>query len=188
MKEALKTNPQFFDGAIYTKMGAWQDYLILAMSEAQALAWLQDQAKAYSNVIPDKVYPREHPETLVEFKPGVVRPVQMVNVCTFGYVEQQPAPRSALAFYEALIDGTETLGGIGDEYGPMALANLIYILGALMRQDAGGQDAGGYVELWDHYEDLTVLDCLNWIKAECPELAPAIQTGINACHIMPLEG
>lgn len=181
MKEALKTNPQFFDGAIYTKMGAWQDYLILAMSEAQALAWLQSEAKSYSCEMPQQVYPRENPETLAKFAPGVVRPVHMVNVCTFGYEQAQ---NNALAFYDALVKGTETFGDIAETHSVDTLSHLIYILGSLMENDKNGNDEA-YIELCgDAPEETEVRSLLNEMIAECPDLAPALNKGLSLCRVL----
>lgn len=101
--------------------------------------------------------------------------------------EERPA---ALEFYEAVIDGVETLGAVAEKHGPMAVVNLVYLLGGMMREDAGepGSKSGICVELWDHQDDLGLLDLLNEIKTESPELAPAIQLGLNKIHVMPLEG
>ena len=100
------------------------------------------------------------------------------------------APRDTAArFYQAILDGTETLGAVAEKHGPMAIVNLVYLLGGMMREDAGltGSPSGICVELWDHHDDLGLLDLLNEIKAECPELAPAIQLGLDKIHVMPLE-
>ena len=100
------------------------------------------------------------------------------------------APRDTAArFYQAILDGTETLGAVAEKHGPMAIVNLVYLLGGMMREDAGltGSPSGICVELWDHHDDLGLLDLLNEIKAECPELAPALQLGLDKIHVMPLE-
>lgn len=187
MKDAIKTTPMFFDAEIYPKIGGQgrgQRYLILAVSLEQAQSWLAHEADQLNGSAGEVVY-RGHTINTVK-KSGTAHSPHMVNVCTFGY---EPPENKALEFYDALIDGTETLGGVVEKHGPMAVVNLVYLLGGMMREDAGVPDSpyGACVELWDHHDDLGLLDLLNEIKAECPELAPAIQLGIDKIHVMPME-
>lgn len=120
---------------------------------------------------------------------GVIVPPDMPDAQPRPAEPAALAKPAALAFYEALIDGMETLGAAAEKHGPMAIVNLVYLLGGMMREDAGapGSPSGICVELWDHHDDLGLLDLLNEIKAESPELAPAIQLGLNKIHVMPLE-
>lgn len=91
------------------------------------------------------------------------------------------APRDAAArFYQAILDGTESISAIGEQYGPGALVNLFYLLGALAKNDQAG-NAAAFIEL---EMGSPFRQCLDDIKRECPDLAPAIDLGVAQIQVM----
>lgn len=101
---------------------------------------------------------------------GVIVPPDMPDA------QAEPdAPRDTAArFYAAILEGTETISAIGEQYGPTAIVNLFYLLGALAKNDAAG-DAAAFIEL-EAGDPLR--QCLDDIKRECPELAGDIDLGV----------
>ena len=91
------------------------------------------------------------------------------------------APRDTAArFYQAILDGTESISAIGEQYGPGALVNLFYLLGALAKNDQAG-NAAAFIEL---EMGSPFRQCLDDIKRECPDLAPAIDLGVAQIQVM----
>jgi len=181
MKEAISTSPQFFDGTIYPRPGCGQsqDYLILAMSKNQAQAWLVEEARALGGKAGD-VWGRATGPTInsLKLQPRHSTP-QMVNVCTFGY--QEP-PKTALNLYQAILDGSESISGIAEQFCDKTVINLFYLLGAAIKNDET-QTGNHWIDLDDtDPDDLAIITMLADIKDACPDLRSIVDQSLILCR------
>ncbi len=154
--------------------GRGQKYVVLAWDQAAVEAWAHREFGPGYSLVYDEIGPTLKPKDMG----GSPNPT-MINACCI-----ETPKNTALALYNALIDGTETLGDLGDAWGPHVYVDLIYLLGAMMENDATGIGKA-HIQLFsgvpgsDH-----IIQALTQIKDESPDLAQAIDAALALCRVI----